>query len=79
LSESRWFNQAAAIEVSEQARNNNDRAADTFLSSSTRPFLAAAQTAEAWMNAGSEALLIGNTAQKSGQLLTFALRQRCAE
>jgi hypothetical protein len=54
--------QAAAIEGNEQARNNNDRAADTFLSSSTWPLLAAAQTAEAWMNPGSEALLIGNTA-----------------
>ena len=30
------------------------------------PFLAAAQSAEAWMNAGSEALLIGNALKKSG-------------
>src|SRR5258705_6732600 len=73
-----WW-QAAAIEASKQACNNNDSAADNFLSSSTWPFLAAAQTAEARMNAGSEALLIGDTVQESGQLLTFALRQRCAE
>jgi hypothetical protein len=42
-------------------------------------FPAAAQSAEAWMNARSEALLIGNSLKKSGQLLTLALRERCAE
>jgi hypothetical protein len=41
--------------------------------------VAAAQTAEAWMNAGSEALLIGNPLKKSGQLLTLTWRQRCAK
>jgi hypothetical protein len=45
----------------------------------TWPFLAAAQSAETGMNARSEALLIGNALKKFGQLLTFTLRQRCAE
>ncbi len=70
---------AAATEASVQACNNDDTGADTFLNPLTWPFLAAAQTAEAWMNAGSEALVIGNALKKSGQLLTLALRQRCAE
>ena len=72
-------NRAAATEASEQACNNNDTGADTFLNSLTWPFPPPAQTAEPWMNAGSEALLIGNALKKSAQLLTLALRQRCAE
>jgi len=47
----------------------NDTGADTFFNSLTWPFLTAAQSAEAWMNAGREALLIGNPLKKSGQLL----------
>jgi hypothetical protein len=31
------------------------------------------------MNAGAEALLIGNALKKSGQLRTLALRQSCAK
>jgi len=72
-------NGVAATEASEQACNNNHTGAAAFLNSLTWPFPAAAQTAEAWMNAGSEALLIGNALKKSAQLLTLALRQRCAE
>jgi hypothetical protein len=72
-------NEAAASEASEQACNNNDTGAAAFLNSLTWPFPPPAQTAEAWMNAGSEALLIGNALKKSAQLLTLALRQRCAE
>jgi hypothetical protein len=68
-------NQAAATEASEEACSNNDAEP---LNSLTWPFLAA-QSAKARMNAGSEALLISNALKKFGQLLTFALRQRCAE
>jgi hypothetical protein len=72
------FKSDRRTEVSEQGCNKHDTGADTFLNPSPWPFLAA-QSAEAWMNAGGEALVIGNALKKSGQLLTLALRQRCTE
>jgi hypothetical protein len=67
------------LRLGEQACNNKDTGADAFLNWLTWPFLAAAQSAESWMNAGNKALLIGNPLKKSGQLLTLAWSQRCAK
>jgi hypothetical protein len=66
-------------EAIKPACNNNDTGADSFLNPLSSALQAAAQSTEAWMNAGGEALLIGNPLKKSGQLLTLARRQRCEE
>jgi hypothetical protein len=70
---------AAATEASEPVCNNNDTEEDVLFSNSSTWSFVAAQSAKARMNAGSEALLISNALKKFGQLLTLALRQRCAE
>jgi hypothetical protein len=74
-----WL-QAATTDASEKTSNQDDADACPFLNAAlTCTFPAVAQSAEAWMNTGSEALLIGNALKKSGQLLALARRQRCAE
>ena len=51
----------------------------SFFTLLTWPFLAAAESAEAGMNAGNEALLIGDALKKAGQQFALAVRQRCAQ